>query len=143
VDVLIDATSIDMGDAPWNDKQRSHEFFATSHYPTARFVSTRVEKKGDRDGIVHGQLTLLGATRPVDLVVKFNRAGVDPYTFRSTVGFSATASLRRSAFGMSKYLPDIGDAVELRIEVEGLRDKEAQAQAEHAADTPKPADTEH
>ena len=143
VDVLIDAASIDMGDAAWNDKLRSHEFFAVAHYPTARFVSTRIEKKGDRDGIVHGQLTLLGATRPIDLAVKFNRAGVDPYTFRSTVGFSATASLKRSDFGMSKYLPDIGDAVELRIEVEGLRDKDAQGQAEHAADAEKSAATEH
>lgn len=143
VDVLIDAASIDMGDAAWNDKLRSHEFFAISHYPTARFVSTRIEKKGDRDGIVHGQLTLLGATRPIDLAVKFNRAGVDPYTFKSTVGFSATASLKRSDFGMSKYLPDIGDAVDLRIEVEGLRDSDAQGQAQRAAGEQKSDATEH
>ncbi len=143
VDVLIDTATVDMGDAAWNDKVRSHEFFAAEHYPTAHFVSTRVEKKGDRDGIVHGKLTLLGATRAVDLAVKFNRAGVDPYTFKSTVGFSATATLKRSDFGMSKYLPDVGDAVDLCIEVEGLRDRDAQGQAEHAADTTKPDSTEH
>lgn len=147
VDVTIDTASVDMGDAAWSDKLRSREFFATERYPTARFVSTRVEKKGDRDGIVHGKLTLLGATRNVDLAVKFNRSGIDPYTFKSTIGFSATATLKRSDFGMSKYLPDIGDAVDLRIEVEGLRDRDAQEhsereQSEHAA-AQKSESTEH
>ncbi len=143
VDVIVDATSVDMGDAAWNDKLRSHEFFTTEHYPTAHFVSTRVEKTGERDGVVHGKLTLLGATRAVDLALKFNRAGVDPYTFKSTIGFSATTTLKRSDFGMSKYLPDIGDAVDIRIEVEGLRDRDAQEQAEHAAGATKPDSTEH
>src|SRR5258708_27567700 len=82
VDVLIDAASIDMGDTKWNDTLRSGEFFAIARYPTARFVSTRVEKTGDNQGTVHGQLTLLGVTRPIDLDVKFNRAGADPYTFK-------------------------------------------------------------
>lgn len=143
VDVLIDSASVDMGDAARSDKLRSHEFLAVERYPTAHFVSTRVEKTGDRDGIVHGKLTLLGATRALDLAVKFNRAGVDPYTFKNTIGFSATATLKRSDFGMNKYLPDIGDAVELRIEVEGLRDRDAQGQAEHAAGATKPDSTEH
>jgi len=142
VDVVVDATSVDMGDAAWNDKLRSHEFFATGSYATAHFVSTRVEKKGDRDGVVHGKLTLLGVTREVDLALKFNRSGVDPYTFKSTTGFSATTTLKRSAFGMSKYLPDIGDTVDVRIEVEGLRDRDAQQHAEHATGTGKPDSTE-
>ena len=142
-DVIVDAASVDMGDAAWNDKLRSHEFFASEHYPTAHFVSTRVEKTGERDGVVHGKLTLLGATRAVDLTLKFNRAGVDPYTFKATIGFSATTTLKRSDFGMSKYLPDIGDAVDIRIEVEGLRDRDAQEQAEHAAGATKPDSTEH
>ncbi len=30
---------------------------------------------------------------------------------------------------MNKYLPDIGDEVAIRIEVEGLRDRDAQEQA--------------
>ena len=133
VDVTVDVASLDMGDAAWNDKLRSREFLAAERYPTARFVSKSVEKTGERSGVVHGALTLLGATRPLDLAVTFNKAGVDPYTFRSTIGFSASASLKRSAFGMVKYLPDVGDVVDLRIEVEGLRDRDAQ---ENAAPAP-------
>ncbi len=133
VDVVIDAASVDMGDAGWNDKLRSHEFFATGRYPTAHFVSTRVEKTGDKKGVVHGNFTLLGVTHALDLAVTFNRAGADPYTFKLTAGFSATATLKRSDFGMNKYLPDIGDDVNLHIEVEGLRDRNAQEQAETSA----------
>jgi polyisoprenoid-binding protein YceI len=133
VDALIDAASIDMGEAAWNDKLRSHEFFAAERYPTAHFVSTGVEKTGDKTGIVHGKLTLLGVTRALDLQVTFNRAAVDAYTFRWVAGFSATAHLKRSDFGMLKYLPDIGDAVDIRIEAEGLRDKDAQESAPQPA----------
>jgi polyisoprenoid-binding protein YceI len=143
VDVVVDAASVDMGDAKWNDKLRSSEFFATERYPTARFVSSRIEKTGERTGVVHGKLTLLGITRAVDLAVKFNRAGIDPYTFKSTVGFSATAAVKRSDFGMNKYLPDIGDAVDIRIEVEGLRDKDAQRESDRAAGSSNPDSTEH
>lgn len=142
VDATIDVTSLDMGDAAWNDKLRSREFLAADSHPTARFVSKSVEKTGERKGVVHGMLTLLGATRPLDLAVTFNKAGVDPYTFRSTIGFSASAALKRSAFGMSKYLPDIGDAVDIRIEVEGLRDRNAQENAPPAQTPPPTSSTE-
>jgi polyisoprenoid-binding protein YceI len=136
VEVVIDTNSLDMGDAAWNAKLRSREFFATDKYPTAHFVSTGVEKNGERSGIVHGRLTLLGVTRPLDLAVIFNRAGVDAYSLHYTAGFSATATLKRSDFGMKKYLPDIGNAVAIHIEVEGLRDRDAREQAVHD-------DTEH
>ncbi len=86
-------------------------------------------------------------TRPLDLQVTFNRAGVDPYTFKYTAGFSATTSLKRSEFGMRKYLPDIGNDIEIRLEVEGLRDSDAQEKTEHADAQPaaagKSGPTEH
>lgn len=129
VEAVIDVASLDMGDAGWNAKLRSWEFFGADKHPTAQFVSTTVEKTGERNGIVHGRLTLLGVTRPLDLAVTFNRAGVDSYSMRYTAGFSATATLKRSDFGMKKYLPDIGDKVDIRIEAEGLRDRNAQEQA--------------
>jgi polyisoprenoid-binding protein YceI len=131
VDVEIDTASLDMGDAAWNAKLRSWEFFGTDKRPTARFVSTSVEKNAQNAGIAHGKLTLCGVTRPLDLAVTFNRAGVDSYSLHYTVGFSATAALKRSDFGMKKYLPNVGDEVAVHIEVEGLRDRDAQEQAGH------------
>ncbi|MBS0584257.1 MAG: YceI family protein [Proteobacteria bacterium] len=144
VDVTIDTASIDFGDAAWNDKLRSREFLDVAHYPSARFVSTRVEKTGEKTGIAHGKLTLLGTTRPLDLAITLHRVGVHAYTLKWTAGFSATATLKRSDFRMTKYLPDVGDEVGIRIEAEGLRDKDAQAgaaPAEPSANPEKP--TEH
>ncbi len=121
VDAIIDIASIDMGNAGWSDKLKS-AFFDSTTYPTAHFVSTSVEKSGDRNGVVHGRLTLLGKTEPVDLQITFNRAAADGYTLHYVAGFSATAVLQRSSFGMTRSAKDIGDDVALRIEVEGIRD---------------------
>jgi polyisoprenoid-binding protein YceI len=131
VDAVIDTASLDMGDAAWNAKLHSWEFLDTGKYPTAHFVSTAVEKTGERSGVVHGQFTLRGVTRPLDLAITFNRAGADPYSLKYTAGFSATATLKRAEFGMKKYLPDVGDKVDIHIEAEGLRDRDAQEQAAH------------
>jgi polyisoprenoid-binding protein YceI len=121
VDATVDTASLELGDPAWDAKIRSWEFLETGRYPDARFVSRSTEKTGAHSGIVHGTLTLRGVARPLDLDVTFNRAGFDPYNFRFTAGFSATATLQRSDFGMKKYLPDIGDEVTIRIEAEGLR----------------------
>ncbi|MDE1961526.1 MAG: polyisoprenoid-binding protein [Xanthomonadaceae bacterium] len=123
VDALVDTQSADLGDAAWNDTVRSWQFLDAGKYPQARFVSKSVEQTGMRTGIAHGALTLRGVTRPLDLRITLNRAGLNPYALRYTAGFSATATLKRSDFGMTKYLPDIGYEVSIRIEAEGLRGK--------------------
>lgn len=129
VDATIDTASLDLGDEAWNRRLRSSEFLHVEKFPTARFVSERVEKTGEHEGVAHGKLTLLGVTRPVDLKVTFNRTALEPYSLQFTAGFSADAKFRRSEFGMKKYLPDIGDEVSVHIEAEGLRGADVKRQA--------------
>lgn len=136
LDVSVDTASADLGDAAWNRTVRSWQFLEAGKHPQARFIANAVEQTADRHGIVHGTLTLRGVARPLDLHLTFNRAGPDPYNFRYTAGFSATATLKRSDFGMTKYLPDIGDEVTIRIEAEGLRGEPAPVQT-------APAKAEH
>ena len=124
VDATVDIASLDMGNTGWSDKLKS-SFFDSTTYPTAHFISKSVEKTGDKSGVIHGTLNLLGKTSPVDLQVKFNRAAADGYTLHYVAGFSATGTLKRSAFGMTRSANDIGDEVTLRIEVEGIRDGDA------------------
>jgi polyisoprenoid-binding protein YceI len=128
VDATIDIASLDMGNTGWSDKLKS-SFFDASTYPTAHYMSKSVEKTGDKTGIVHGELTLLGRRSPVDLQVTFNRAGADGYTMHYIAGFSANATLKRSAFGMTRSDKDIGDDVTIHIEVEGIRDGDAQKES--------------
>jgi polyisoprenoid-binding protein YceI len=129
VDATIDTSSLDMGDEAWNRRLRSGEFLDTGKFPTAHFVSEKVEKTANREGVAHGKLTLLGVTRPLDLHVRFNRAGLEPYSLLYTAGFAADAKLKRSDFGMKKYIPDIGDEVTIHIEAEGLRGADLKEQA--------------
>ena len=136
VDAIVDTQSLDLGDAAWNRTVRSWQFLDAGNYPDAHFVSQSVEKTGEHSGLAHGTLSLRGVKRKLDLRVTFNRAGLDPYDMRYTVGFSATATLKRSDFGMTKYLPDIGDTVTIRIEAEGLRGKPAPVQTAPAQQEP-------
>ena len=128
VDATIDIAALDMGDAPWNDKLLN-AFFDAKRYPTAHFVSTRVEKTGERTGVIHGRLTLLDKTRPVDVQVTFNKAAVNGYTLKYVAGFSATAKFKRSDFGMTRDLNSVGDMVDVRMEIEGRRDGDAKTPA--------------
>jgi len=129
VDATIDIASLDMGDAPWNAKLLG-AFFDVTRYPTAHFVSTRVEKTGDRRAVIHGNLTLLDKTRPVDLQVTFNRAAVNGFTLRYIAGFSADAKFKRSQFGMTRDLSSVGDEVTIHLQVEGRRGGDAKADTE-------------
>jgi polyisoprenoid-binding protein YceI len=122
VEVTIPTATVDLDDEKWNEHMRSRDFFHVASYPEMRFRSARVLQTGERAGRVYGDLTLLGVTRPVVIDVTFNKAGVHPKTGAYVAGFSGRTTLRRSEYGMSYGLPFIGDEVEVRLEVEGIRE---------------------
>jgi len=130
VDVEIDMKSADIGDDKWSETIRGGQLLDAEKYPTARYISKSVEKKGDKAGVIHGDLTLHGVTKPVDVAFTLNRVGNDPYRFKQKAGFSATATIKRADFGISRYTEVIGANIELRFEIEGLRDGGAAKEAE-------------
>lgn len=124
LDATVDVTTLYMGDAGWEKKLLSDSFFDAKQYPTARFVATKLVRDGNADrGKLEGQLTLHGVTRPVVFDLTMNRIGVHTFSLKYVAGFSAHATIKRSDFGMRTQLPAVGDEVEIRLEVEGLRDK--------------------
>jgi polyisoprenoid-binding protein YceI len=125
VDVVVDLAAADMGDTKWSDAVKSSQFLDVTRWPTAQFVSRRVEKVDAKHGVIHGQLTFHGTTRPIDVAFTLNRIGNDPYAFGKKVGFSAHASLQRFDFGMKRYADVVGDVVSLHFEIEGMRDRNA------------------
>lgn len=90
------------------------ELFDTAKFPNAHFVSRRVQVKG-RQATITGDLTLHGVTRPVVLDARFYGAGINPMSKAKTIGFSATARLKRSDFGLGYAVPAVSDQVELEI----------------------------
>lgn len=113
---------VDLGDPKWNEATLAGNLLDAEDHPTAEFVSSRVEPLAPDRARVHGTLTLRGVSQPVALDVKLNAVKRHPLPpFRRTVGFSATATLSRKAFGIDAWSSVIGDSVELRIEAEAIR----------------------
>jgi polyisoprenoid-binding protein YceI len=95
----------------------SKDFFDAATYPAATFDSTKVTLTGKNTANVDGNLTLHGVTKPVTLYVTLNKIGENMMK-KKTAGFSATTTIKRSDFGMTTYLPGLGDDVKLFIESE-------------------------
>lgn len=136
VTASIDTASLYLGDAKWEETVRSWRYLNSERWPLAQFRSLSVQRGEGNSGVIHGELELHGQRRPLDIAFRFNKLANDPYTFKRTVGFSATATLNRSDFGMDKVLSAIGDEVQLRLEVAAVRDKDAEPGAATAGDTP-------
>lgn len=129
VELAIPLASLELGDAGWQSKVLGGAFLYAGKHPLARFVSTAVEPVDGNRARITGDLTLHGVTRPVVLDARLNAVKRHPITHRRSVGFSATATLRRRDFGIVEWPNVIGDDIELMIEVEGIRDAAANAPA--------------
>ena len=57
-------------------------------------------------------------TKPVTLDAKINKVAKSMMTQKDTIGFSATAVIKRSEFGINYAIPNVSDDVKLLIEVE-------------------------
>jgi hypothetical protein len=56
------------------------------------------------------------------------KIGLNPRTNVPTIGFDATTTLKRSDFGMGKYVPQVGDEIQMHIIVQAV---DAAANAEY------------
>jgi polyisoprenoid-binding protein YceI len=97
------------------------DLFDTAKFPTARFVSRSVTVRGTQASIV-GDLTLRGVTKPLTLAARLHGAGANPMNKKQTVGFEATATLKRSDFGLGYAVPAVSDNVKLDITAAFERD---------------------
>ena len=94
------------------------DFFDAAKYPQATFRSTSVKALGEGRLEVTGMLDLHGVQKPVVLEVKLNKAAPHAMGKKETIGFDATATIKRSDFGIDLYVPNVSDEVALRITTE-------------------------
>lgn len=122
--VEVPLQRLDLGDARWNRATLARNLLDGGRWPLARFVSQRVEPRGEQEFTVYGVLTLRGVSREVALEVRMNGLRRHPLPpFRRTAGFSASTTLSRSAFGVDGWPSLIGDEVQVRIEAEAVRER--------------------
>lgn len=117
VDVVIDTKSVDTGSELFNGHIQGPDFLDTTEFPTASFKSTSVKFDGDTPVSIEGQLTLKGVSKPVTLTVTSFKHAPDMMK-KDSIGANATATIKRSDFHMSKYVPMVSDDVTLTIAIE-------------------------
>jgi polyisoprenoid-binding protein YceI len=124
LDVVVPLDQLDLGDEDWS--HAAQRMLDVGRFPQARFVSSSIEPVDASHAAICGTLTLHGVARPLCLQATFNQLRREPVPpFRRTAGFSATATLSRSDFGVDAWKSMVGDEVTLRIEVEAVRDGDA------------------
>ena len=121
VEVTIDAASIDSNLEELNDHLKSADFFDVENYPTITFVSTGITRKSEQHGNITGDLTIRGMTKPVTLDVTFNGSGPHFRSGDQVLGFSATANINRSDWGIDYAVPLVSDEVTVIITAEYVK----------------------
>ena len=121
IEIVIDTASIDTGLAKRDQHLRAAEFFNVEKYPTMTYVATTLRFDGNRLIGADGHLTLLGQTLPVSLQITRFYCGKHPIHKKPACGADAETTIRRSDWGMTTYVPTIGDEVTIRIGVEAFR----------------------
>ena len=121
--VTIDADSIDTGNRTLDGILRSPQFLDSAANPEIRYLSSQFVFDGDRLVAVDGTLWLHGVQRALRLdAERFTCKDVAAGIVRQhRCGGAFHAVLKRSEFGMTRFLPDVGDEIKLDIGIEATR----------------------
>lgn len=126
IEVSADAATINTGEPQRDQHLRSADFFDVEKYPKLTFKSKQIEKAGNDEYKVTGDLTIHGVTREVVFTATFEGQGKDPWG-NERAGFSAEAKINRKDFGLhwNALLETggvlVGDQVKISVQIEAIR----------------------
>jgi polyisoprenoid-binding protein YceI len=118
ISVTLPLEGLDTGVTKLDEGLKGPDFLDAAKYPTIAFRSTRVEKTGENGLKITGDLTVHGVTKSVTLDAKVNKIGIFeiPGVIKApAAGFDATTVIKRSDFGVTKYVPAVSDEIPVRI----------------------------
>jgi len=128
VKVEIQVASVNTNNEGRDEHLLGDEFFDVANHPLMRFESTKLVRTDDDEFSLHGNLTLHGVTKPVELEVEYIGTVVDPWG-NTRSGFEAEGEINRKDFGIefSDTLDGgglvVGDKVKIELEIEGILQK--------------------
>lgn len=120
VQVNIKTASLDSNHAERDKHLRGGDFLNVSKYPTASFKSTSFKETGPNKGILEGELTLKGVSKPIKIDVEAIGHGPDPWGgYRR--GFAGSTEFALKDFGIDYDLGPASRTVEMMLSIEGIR----------------------
>jgi len=131
VNATIQAASIDTDNENRDNHLRSADFFDVENHPTITFQSTSVEKKGEGEYAMTGDLTIHGVTKSVTVPVEFHGSGPDAWG-GTRAGFSAELTVDRKDYEITwNNVLDaggtvLGDDVTIMLEIEAAQKQPAE-----------------
>jgi polyisoprenoid-binding protein YceI len=126
VQVVIQAASIDTGQAQRDEHLRTNDFFDVPSFPTWTFTSTSVEATGDDAFVLHGDLTVKGTTRRISIDVEHTGTATDAYG-QLRAGFEGRATINRKDFGVTWNAPLeaggvlVGERIVLELDISAVK----------------------
>lgn len=122
VEIVVSPAGVMSGDEKLDKHLQAGDFFNVEKFATATFKSTKVVFDGAAPKSIEGELTLLGVTKPVTLAVTRFHCRMHPMLKKDFCGADATATIKRSDWGMKYAVPAVSDDVKLDIAIEALKD---------------------
>ncbi|GGE03020.1 polyisoprenoid-binding protein [Polymorphobacter glacialis] len=117
LDISVPVATVSTTNATLDEELRGPEWIDAGKFPAMRFVSTKITQTGPKTAKIAGTITMHGITKPLVLDASFVGVGTNPMSKTYTTGFNAVGTLKRSDFGVAKYVPLISDKVEITIAV--------------------------
>jgi len=115
VSVTVPVASVATTSPKLDGELKSADWLDAGRYPTMVFRSNQVTQTGPTEADIAGTLTLHGVTRPLTLHATFVGAGVNLLDNKQTLGFQLAGVLKRSDFGVARFVPLVSDEVTLTI----------------------------
>jgi len=94
-----EVASVNTRNSQRDEHLRTNEFFDATTHPKLSFVSSKLEKTGDKDYLLHGDITIRGVQKPIVLQVAYKGSVVDPWGLLRA-GFEMSGSVQRADFGL-------------------------------------------
>lgn len=122
INITIETASISTGLADLEKHLRGEDFLNAARYPQITFVSDKLAFNKEQLIAADGIMTLHGVSKSVHLVIDHFYCGMNLIAMKNTCGANATTTIKRSDFGVDKYVPKVGDEVKIDIQIEATKD---------------------
>ena len=119
----VDTASLNMGFGTESPDSAGYQLFEVVKFPKIIFLSNKLlfNQKGEVIG-ARGRLTILGVTKPLTIAVNHFTCAVNPLLKKEMCAGEIKATIKRSQFGMVKYIPGISDEIDISVPIEAYKD---------------------